>query len=130
MTTRKARARTLHHQGFCSNDPAEADFDDPLDVKTVYLDTVSRQQQASEGWFESLEQVPRMAITVTIPAVVRVPKLVISAPGLRKAAVVKRLMEEPISIDCPATILRLHPNATLFLDQDSAGNMSNYFKIS
>lgn len=105
------------------NDPAEADFNDPQDVRTVHLDTVCRQQQASEGWFGSLEEVPEVAITVTIPALFRVPKLVLTVLGPRKAAAVKRLIEGPISTDCPATILRQHPNATLYLDQEAAAEI-------
>jgi glucosamine-6-phosphate deaminase len=102
------------------NDPHEARFDDPLDVRTVQLDEACRQQQAAEGWFNSLEDVPQVAITVTMPALFRVPKLILSVPGSRKAAIVKRMIEEPISTHCPATILRRHPNATLYLDPDSA----------
>lgn len=105
------------------NDPDEADFNDPQDVRIVHLDTVCRQQQASEGWFSSLDDVPEIAITVTIPALFRVPKLILSVPGRRKAEAVKRMIEGPISTACPASILRQHPNATLYLDQDSAANL-------
>jgi glucosamine-6-phosphate deaminase len=102
------------------NDPGKADFDDPLDVRTVGLDSACRQQQAAEGWFNSLEDVPKVAITLTMPALFRVPRLILSVPGPRKAEIVQRIIEEPISADCPATILRSHPNATLHLDSDSA----------
>ena len=105
------------------NDPEEANFNDPLDVKTVHLDTVCRQQQAAEGWFNSLEDVPEIAITVTMPAIFRVPQLILSVLGSRKAAIVQRIVEESISTHCPATILRQHPNATLYLDRDSAANL-------
>ncbi len=105
------------------NDPGEADFDDPLDVRTVVLDTACRQQQAAEGWFDSLEDVPKVAITLTMPALFRVPRLILSVPGPRKAEIIQRIMEEPISADCPATILRRHPNATLYLDSDSAAKV-------
>jgi glucosamine-6-phosphate deaminase len=105
------------------NDPGEADFDDPQDVKIVHLDTMCRQQQASEGWFNSQEDVPEIAITVTIPALFRVPRLILSVPGPRKAEAIKRLIEGPISTSCPATILRQHPNATLYLDQDAAAGI-------
>lgn len=105
------------------NDPGEADFDDPFDVRTVVLDTACRQQQASEGWFDSLEDVPKVAITLTMPALFRVPRLILSVPGSRKAEIVQRIMEEPISAECPATILRRHPNATLHLDADSAAKV-------
>ena len=105
------------------NDPGEADFDDPLDVRTVRLDTACRQQQAAEGWFNSLEDVPKIAITLTMPALFRVPRLILSVPGPRKAEIVQRIMEEPISANCPATILRRHPNATLHVDSDSAAKV-------
>lgn len=105
------------------NDPGEADFNDPLDVRIVQLDAVCREQQASEGWFNSLEDVPERAITVTIPALFRVPKLVLTVPGARKSPAIKRLIEGPISTDCPATILRRHPNATLYLDRDAAAEI-------
>ena len=102
------------------NDPGEADFDDPEDVKIVHLDAVCRQQQASEGWFKTLEDVPAQAITVTIPALFRVPKLILTIPGKRKAHIVRRVLEEQISPDCPATILRTHPDATAYLDTEAA----------
>ena len=105
------------------NDPSEADFKDPQDVRVVHLDTVCRQQQASEGWFSSLQDVPEIAITVTIPVLLRVPKLILSIPGPRKAEAVKRMIDGPISTACPATILRLHPNATVYLDQDAAAEI-------
>ena len=98
----------------------EADFEDPLDVKTVHLDTVCRQQQASEGWFGSLDDVPKTAITVTIPALFRVPKLVLTVLGPGKATAVKDLVQGPISTRCPASILRLHRDATVYLDQEAA----------
>ncbi len=102
------------------NDPGVANFDDPLDVKIVELDGVSRQQQVSEGWFKTLQDVPERAITVTIPALFRVPKLILTIPGSRKAHIIRRALEEPISPDCPATILRTHPDATAYLDKDAA----------
>jgi glucosamine-6-phosphate deaminase len=107
------------------NDPAEANFEDPLDVKIVGLDTECRQQQVAEGWFSGLEQVPSQAITVTIPALMRVPQLVVSVPGPRKAAVMRRTVEEAISTACPATILRHHPDVTVYLDRDSAAELES-----
>jgi glucosamine-6-phosphate deaminase len=105
------------------NDPPVADFNDPLDVKIVRLDAVCRQQQAAEGWFESVEEVPEEAITLTIPALFRVPKLIVSVPGKRKAKIVRRTLEEPISTECPATLLRTHPDVTVYLDADSASEL-------
>lgn len=102
------------------NDPPVANFHDPVDMKVVQLDTVCRQQQAAEGWFHSLEEVPQRAITLTIPTLFRVPKLIASVPGKRKASIVRRALDEPVSTDCPATLLRTHPDATIYLDRDSA----------
>ena len=105
------------------NDPGEADFNDPLDVKVVRLDRVCRQQQAAEGWFERLQDVPELAITLTVPRLFRVPKLIATVPGTRKAVIVRRTLEEPISPQCPATILRTHPDATLYLDREAAAEL-------
>jgi glucosamine-6-phosphate deaminase len=105
------------------NDPHVADFNDPLDMKVVRLDIPCREQQAAEGWFESSEQVPEFAMTLTIPTLFRVPKLIASVPGSRKAKIVRRALEESISTDCPATILRTHPDATIYLDLDSAAEL-------
>jgi glucosamine-6-phosphate deaminase len=105
------------------NDPPVADFHDPLDVKIVHLDDVCRQQQTAEGWFKSVEDVPERAITLTIPALFRVPKLIVSVPGNRKARIMRRAIEEPITTACPATILRTHPDVTVYLDPDSAAEL-------
>ncbi len=106
------------------NDPGEAALHDPLDVKIVQLDDVSRQQQVAEGWFPSLQDVPSRAITVTIPAILRVPRLIVSVPGKRKAGIVRRMVEDPMSAACPATWLRLHAGATVFLDEDAAADLN------
>jgi len=105
------------------NDPAEADFHDARDVKVVSLDPVCRQQQVNEGWFPSLSDVPSQAITLTIPALLRVPELIASVPGPRKSQIVRRALAEPISTRCPATILRTHANATVYLDRASAAEL-------
>ena len=105
------------------NDPGEANFNDPDDMKAVTLDVACRQQQAAEGWFENFDAVPQRALTLTIPAIFRIPKLILSVPGNRKAQIVRRMLEEPISTDCPATILRTHPDATIYLDKESAAEL-------
>jgi glucosamine-6-phosphate deaminase len=103
------------------NDPPEADFNDPKDVKIVTLDAECRRQQVNEGWFETYSDVPSQAITLTITALFRVPELILSVPGSRKAAIVERTLHEEISTRCPATILRTHSNAHLYLDRESGG---------
>lgn len=102
------------------NDPGIADFNDPVDVKVVHLDAISRQQQVAEGWFPSFQETAERAISVTIPALFRVPKLIVSVPGKRKAQIMRRTLVEEISAATPSTILRTHPDVTMYLDQDSA----------
>jgi glucosamine-6-phosphate deaminase len=105
------------------NDPHEADFDDPESMKIVTLDQACREQQLAEGWFPSFDQVPKHALTLTIPTLLKVPRLVVSVPGKRKAAIVRRTLRDPISVQCPATILRTHPDVTMFLDEESASGL-------
>jgi glucosamine-6-phosphate deaminase len=106
------------------NDPSEADFEDPEAMKVVTLDAACRQQQLAEGWFPSFEEVPKQALTLTIPTMLKVPKLIVSVPGRRKAQSVRRTLEDPISTACPATILRTHPDVTLYLDKESASELN------
>jgi glucosamine-6-phosphate deaminase len=108
------------------NDPGEADFKDALDVKIVHLDAVCRQQQFAEGWFHTIQEVPEKAITLTIPALLRVSKLIVSVPGTRKARIMRRTLQEPISTECPSTILRTHSDATVYLDRESAAELNGF----
>ncbi|MEO6003494.1 MAG: glucosamine-6-phosphate deaminase [Opitutus sp.] len=105
------------------NDPPVADFADVRSVKCVQLDEACRQQQVNDGCFESLARVPTHALTVTIPVFRRARQLSVVVPGPRKAAAVRATLRDPVSTRCPATILRTHPNAVLFLDQASAAQL-------
>ncbi|MBX3007142.1 MAG: glucosamine-6-phosphate deaminase [Melioribacteraceae bacterium] len=102
------------------NDPPVADFNDKKFVKIVELDMPCRQQQVNDGCFSSLEQVPKFAVTLTVPALMSGSHLSIAVPGTRKADAVKRCLYNKISTECPASILRTHQNAILYLDKDSA----------
>jgi len=102
------------------NDPHVADFNDPLMVKVVELDEVSRQQQVNDGCFASLDQVPKKALTLTIPVIFSANYIFAIVPAKSKAQAVRKTVYGPISEECPASILRKHKNAILFLDQDSA----------
>lgn len=102
------------------NDPPVADFRDPLDVKVVDLDLACREQQVADGMFRSLDDVPKQAISLTIPRLFRIPSLVLSVPGARKRQAVLETITGPIETACPASILRTHPSAHLFLDRESA----------
>ncbi len=106
------------------NDPYEANFSDPEVIRIVDLDTACRQQQVNEGWFETLADVPKRALTLTIPTILRIPRLIVSVPGKRKAQSVRRTLEDSISTACPSTILRTHPDATLYLDCESAAELA------
>jgi glucosamine-6-phosphate deaminase len=99
------------------NDPHVARFDDPVLVKTVDLDEACRQQQVHDGCFETLEQVPTHALTLTIPALMRARFVYAIVPGARKAEAVAHTLEDEISERYPSTILRRHPNAVLFIEK-------------
>ncbi len=101
------------------NDPPVADFEDPLPVKVVELDTACRQQQVHDGCFAKLEEVPAKAITLTVPALMRGGQLHIMVPGSTKTRAVTAALNGPIDTRCPASILRTHPNAVLYLDKES-----------
>jgi glucosamine-6-phosphate deaminase len=105
------------------NDPPYADFDDPVWVKVVEIDEASRRQQVGEGHFNGLEEVPRRAITLTIPALLAARHVLCLVPERRKAPAVVRALTGPILEDCPASVLRRAPNARLYLDSDSASGM-------
>lgn len=102
------------------NDPWVADFKDKKRVKTVLLDEVCRRQQVNDGCFETLDQVPARAITLTCPVFIDAPQLFCIVPATAKAAAVKRTLEGKLSEECPATVLREHAKAVLYLDTDSA----------
>ena len=102
------------------NDPPVADFADPRAVKVVELDAACRQQQVNDGCFPALDAVPRHALSLTIPALMSGRALFCAVPGPRKAQAVRDTLRGPIGAACPASILRTHPNATLYLDTDSA----------
>ncbi len=102
------------------NDPGFADFNDPLAVKIVELDEVCRNQQVNDGCFAALSDVPQYALTLTIPSLVRAPWLFCIVPAATKAKAVEATLRGPITEEVPATILRLQPNAILYLDKESA----------
>lgn len=106
------------------NDPPVADFNDPRPVNIVRLDEACRRQQVGEGCFPDLNSVPRYALTLTVPSLMKAERLFAIVPEQRKAAAVRQALEGPVSTDCPASILRRHPAAVLFLDADSAGELA------
>ena len=99
------------------NDPHVADFDDPLAVKVVEIDDTSRHQQVRDGAFPSFETVPRLAMTVTMSALLASRAVSVVVPGAQKAAAVAAMLEGPIGTACPASALRDHPDALMFVDE-------------
>ncbi len=102
------------------NDPPVADFLDPVKVKVVRLDQTCRAQQCHDACFDRIEDVPSHAFTLTIPALLAAPHISVVVPGPRKANAVLTTLRGPVSEACPATALRRHPGATLYLDRDAA----------
>jgi len=101
------------------NDPP-ADLNDPHAVKVVELDRMCREQQVLDGCFAAFDDVPRRAITLTIPTLLAGLDLFCCVPGRHKSAAVQAMMHSPISGDCPATVLRSHPRCTVYLDRESS----------
>ena len=101
------------------NDPP-ADFDTEEPYLVVDLDHACRQQQFGEGWFESLESVPKQAISMSIKQIMKTKYIICSVPDTRKAEAVKNCLNGEISNLHPASILQKHPNCQYFLDQNAA----------
>ena len=101
------------------NDPP-ADFYTAATVLWVTLDEACRRQQAGEGHFPSMDDVPEHALSLSIPALLRSHDVFVIVPEQRKAEAVKAALEGPVTPDCPASILQHQPHARLFLDQESA----------
>jgi glucosamine-6-phosphate deaminase len=104
-------------------DPPVCRFDEPRDVRPVDLDDVCRMQQVHDGQFASFDEVPKQALSLTVPYFLRVPRALVFVNGERKADAVKSALEGPITEACPASALRRHPSATLFLDQAAASKL-------
>ena len=106
------------------NDPPVAAFNDSEKVKIVDLDEDCRNQQLGEGWFPTLEDVPKQALTLTIPTILSAKSISCVVPDKRKSEAVKNALQAEISTACPATILRTHSDTKLFLDKWSADKLN------
>ena len=105
------------------NDPAVADFNDPKMIKVVELDDVCRQQQVNDGCFATLNDVPKQAMSLTMSFIMSVPHAICVVPTIRKANAVYNALTGPVTTACPASILREHTDAGLYLDKDSASKI-------
>lgn len=101
------------------NDPP-ADFDTEKPYLVVELDEACRRQQLNEGWFESLNEVPKRAISMSIKQIMKSKHIICIVPDSRKAQAVKDCLEGDIGPEHPASILRKHKDVYLFLDKNSA----------
>jgi glucosamine-6-phosphate deaminase len=101
------------------NDPP-ADFKTKEVIHVVSLDLRCRMQQVNEGHFATLEDVPKQAITLTVPSLLAAKRVLAIVPEARKAVPVRAALEGPVTPDCPASILRTQPHVTMYLDQESA----------
>ena len=101
------------------NDPP-ADFETEEPYLIVNLDEACRRQQVGEGWFPNLAAVPKRAISMSVRQVLRAKEIVAVVPDARKAEAVRACFDGPISPMAPASILRTHPNATIYLDKQSS----------
>ncbi len=106
------------------NDPGIADFNDPVLLKVVELDDACRRQQVGEGWFPALGDVPRKAITLTVTAIMNCRSVCCTVPDSRKSEAVLKTLTGDISNECPASVLRRHNDAVLFLDIFAASKLS------
>jgi glucosamine-6-phosphate deaminase len=104
--------------------------DPPADFKTtdayiaVNLDEACRRQQMGEGWFATLEDVPRQAISMTIHQILKSKAIICSVPDQRKAEAMRKTLEDPVSPWIPASVLRNHSAVWLYLDNHSASLLS------
>jgi glucosamine-6-phosphate deaminase len=101
------------------NDPP-ADFDTKESFITVCLDNDCKKQQVREGWFASVDDVPKQAITMSVSQILQCDNIVSCVPYSIKANAVKLTVENTVSNHIPATILKTHKNFIMFLDEDSA----------
>ena len=106
------------------NDPP-ADFDTHDPYIIVELDEACRKQQYNEGWFDTMDAVPKRAISMSIHRIMQSKQIICSVPDSRKAETVRNCLEEPVSNLNPASILRHHTNCSIYLDNDSGALLSH-----
>ena len=101
------------------NDPP-ADFETKRSYLPVKLDEVCRHQQFAEGWFPSMDAVPKVAISMSVPQIFKAKAIINTVPDARKASAVAAAVEGPVTNLCPASILQTHPDCHLYLDAPAA----------
>jgi glucosamine-6-phosphate deaminase len=104
------------------NDPP-ADFETEAPYIIVDLDPACRKQQVGEGWFASLDEVPKQAISMSIRQIMKSTAIVCTVPDTRKAEAVKNTIEGPVTNLVPASILQTHPRCWMFMDEPAAAKL-------
>jgi len=110
------------------NDPP-ADFETEEPYLIVNLDEACRRQQVGEAWFADISQVPKQALSMSVKQILKAKEILAVVPDARKAQAVKACFEGEISTMAPASILRRHPNATIYLDENSSALLSSSLRI-
>jgi glucosamine-6-phosphate deaminase len=105
------------------NDPP-ADFETEESYIIVELDDACKKQQMGEGWFQSIDEVPKRAISMSVKQILKSKHIICSVPGARKAIAVKNTLEQEINNLYPSGILRTHPNCTLYIDEAAAASLT------
>ena len=105
------------------NDPP-ADFATETPYLVVTLDDACRRQQLGEGWFKTLDDVPRRAVSISVKQILKSAHIICTVPERRKARAVKACLEGEIGPMVPASILRSHPQCFLYLDREAAGELN------
>jgi glucosamine-6-phosphate deaminase len=106
------------------NDPPVADFNDPEMMKKVELDHECRQQQVNDGCFATLDKVPKYAVTLTVPALMSGRYIYCIVPGENKKKAVHAALDNAVTTECPASILKKHSDCKMYLDEDAYGKDS------
>ncbi|MCA9265493.1 MAG: glucosamine-6-phosphate deaminase, partial [Planctomycetales bacterium] len=106
------------------NDPP-ADFETKQPYLVVDLDDACRRQQHGEGWFPTLEDVPKQAISMSVDRIMKSHAIVCTVPDERKAKAVRDAVQCPVTPDIPASILQQHPQCTLYLDRPAASQLDS-----
>jgi len=109
------------------NDPP-ADFTTEEPYIIVELNDTCKKQQLGEGWFQTLEEVPQRAISMSVKQILKSKHIICSVPGERKAIAVKNTLEKEINNLYPSTILQSHNNCTIYLDRNSASKLDTVTK--
>jgi glucosamine-6-phosphate deaminase len=111
------------------NDPP-ADFKTETPYIIVNLDEACRQQQVGEAWFKNIDQVPKQALSMSVRQVLKAKELLAVVPDSRKAAAIQACFEGEVTPMAPASVLRTHPDATVYLDTASASLLRPEWRVT